>query len=83
MMISVYAAGGYFSIFRRGMVGIYQHCSEKRLHRYLAEFDFRYSNRIKLGVDDATRVAKSRLRRSFLQFRPHAQKVNYGSLLAL
>ncbi len=41
---------GYFSIFKRGMIGIYQHCSEQHLHRYLAEFDFRYSNRIKLGV---------------------------------
>ena len=40
------------------MTGIYQHCSEKHLHRYLAEFDFRYSNRIKLGIDDAMRAAK-------------------------
>jgi transposase-like protein len=37
---------GYFSIFKRGMKGVYQHCSEQHLHRYLAEFDFRYSNRI-------------------------------------
>lgn len=36
---------GYFSIFKRGMKGVYQHCSEKHLHRYLAEFDFRYNNR--------------------------------------
>ena len=36
---------GYYSIFKRGMKGVYQHCSEKHLHRYLAEFDFRYSNR--------------------------------------
>ena len=34
---------GYYSIFKRGMKGVYQHCSEKHLHRYLAEFDFRYS----------------------------------------
>ena len=34
---------GFFSIFKRGMKGIYQHCGEKHLHRYLAEFDFRYS----------------------------------------
>ena len=47
---------GYYSIFKRGMKGIYQHCSEKHLHRYLAEFDFRYSNRIALGVDDVTRA---------------------------
>jgi transposase-like protein len=49
-------AEGFFSIFKRGMHGVYQHCSEKHLHRYLAEFDFRYSNRAKLGVDDGERV---------------------------
>jgi transposase-like protein len=47
---------GYFSIFKRGMKGIYQHCSEKHLHRYLAEFDFRYNNRSKLGVEDEARA---------------------------
>lgn len=47
---------GYFSIFKRGMRGVYQHCKEKHLHRYLAEFDFRYSNRIALGVDDNMRA---------------------------
>jgi transposase-like protein len=47
---------GFFSIFKRGMKGIYQHCGKQHLHRYLAEFDFRYSNRTKLGVDDATRA---------------------------
>ena len=46
----------YFSVFKRGMRGIYQHCSEKHLHRYLAEFDFRYNNRIALGVDDTMRA---------------------------
>jgi transposase-like protein len=49
---------GYYSIFKRGMKGVYQHCGEKHLHRYLAEFDFRYSNRTKLGVNDASRAAK-------------------------
>lgn len=49
---------GYFSIFKRGMRGIYQHCAPHHLHRYTAEFDFRYSNRAKLGVDDVTRFAK-------------------------
>ena len=44
---------GYYSIFKRGMKGVYQHCAEKHLHRYLAEFDFRYSNRVRLGVDTA------------------------------
>ena len=43
---------GYFSIFKRGMKGVYQQCAEKHLHRYLAEFDFRYNNRVALGVDD-------------------------------
>jgi transposase-like protein len=46
---------GYFSIFKRGMRGTYQHCKEKHLHRYLAEFDFRYNNRSALGVEDVAR----------------------------
>ncbi len=50
---------GYYSIFKRGMKGVYQHCGEKHLHRYLAEFDFRYSNRVALGVDDAARASKA------------------------
>jgi len=50
---------GYFSIFKRGMKGVYQHCKEKHLHRYLAEFDFRYSNRIALGVDDTGRTVRA------------------------
>ncbi|HEX3943515.1 MAG TPA: IS1595 family transposase, partial [Rhizomicrobium sp.] len=50
-------AEGYFSVFKKGMKGIYQHCSEKHLHRYLAEFDFRYNHRVANGVDDATRAA--------------------------
>jgi transposase-like protein len=49
----------YYSVFKRGMKGIYQHCSEKHLHRYLAEFDFRYSNRVRLGVDDQARTTKA------------------------
>ncbi len=47
---------GYFSIFKRGMKGTYQHCAEIHLHRYLAEFDFRYNNRIARGVDDQKRA---------------------------
>jgi transposase-like protein len=47
---------GYFSLFKRGMRGVYQHCSEKHLHRYLAEFDFRYNNRSALGVEDEQRA---------------------------
>lgn len=49
---------GFFSIFKRGMKGVYQHCGEQHLQRYLDEFDFRYSNRIALGVDDAARTEK-------------------------
>ena len=45
-----------FSVFKRGMVGVYQHCGEQHLHPYLTEFDFRYSNRVKLGVDDNARA---------------------------
>jgi transposase-like protein len=56
--VSTNTIEGYFSIFKRGMKGVYQHCGEKHLHRYLAEFDFRYSNRIKRGVNDAMRAAK-------------------------
>lgn len=47
---------GFFSVFKRGMRGTYQHCDEKHLHRYLAEFDFRYNNRIALGVNDVERA---------------------------
>ena len=49
---------GVFSIFKRGMNGVYQHCGEKHLHRYLAEFDFRYNNRVRLGVDDKARAER-------------------------
>ena len=47
---------GFFSIFKRGMKGVYQHCQKKHLHRYLAEFDFRYSNRVALGYNDSDRA---------------------------
>ena len=50
---------GYYSIFKRGFRGIYQHCKEKHLHRYLSEYDFRYSNRIALGVDDVSRADRA------------------------
>jgi len=45
-----------FSVFKRGMVGVYQHCGEAHLHRYLAEFDFRYNRRAALKVTDAERA---------------------------
>jgi transposase-like protein len=50
------SAEGFFSIFKRGMTGIYQHCSEKHLHRYLAEYEFRYNHRVRLGVGDIDRT---------------------------
>jgi transposase-like protein len=50
---------GYFSVFKRGMRGVYQHCGEKHLHRYLAEFDFRYNNRASTGVNDQERAEKA------------------------
>jgi transposase-like protein len=50
---------GFFSVFKRGMKGVYQHCGEQHLHRYLAEFDFRYNNRSKLGVADAARADRA------------------------
>jgi hypothetical protein len=55
-LVSTNTVEGYYSIFKRGMIGVYQHCAEKHLHRYLAEFDFRYSNRMKLGVNDVMRA---------------------------
>lgn len=45
-----------FSVFKRGMIGVYQHCGEAHLHRYLAEFDFRYNRRTALKVSDAERA---------------------------
>jgi transposase-like protein len=50
---------GYFGLFKRGMKGIYQHCGEQHLHRYLAEFDFRYNSRSALGTNDAERTLKA------------------------
>jgi hypothetical protein len=58
-VITTNTVEGYYSIFKRGMKGVYQHCQEKHLHRYLSEFDFRYSNRIALGVDDVARAERA------------------------
>jgi len=57
-LITTNTVEGYYSIFKRGMKGVYQHCSEKHLHRYLAEFDFRYSNRVALGIADEARTER-------------------------
>jgi transposase-like protein len=50
---------GFYSIFKRGMKGVYQHCAEKHLHRYLAEFDFRYNTRVSVGFNDTMRAEKA------------------------
>ena len=47
---------GYFSVFKRGMKGVYQHCGKQHLHRYVAEFEFRYNNRMALGIEDSQRA---------------------------
>jgi hypothetical protein len=56
--ISTNAVEGFFGVFKRGMRGTYQHCKEKHLHRYLAEFDFRHNERVALGVNDKERAEK-------------------------
>jgi transposase-like protein len=57
--VSTNTVEGVFSIFKRGMIGTYQHCGEQHLDRYLAEFDFRYNNRTALGVNDAVRAERA------------------------
>jgi transposase-like protein len=54
--VSTNTVEGFFGIFKRGMRGTYQHCGPQHLQRYLDEFDFRYSNRIALGIDDVRRA---------------------------
>ena len=56
---TVNACENYFSILKRGITGCYFHVSEAHLHRYLAEFDFRYSHRERLGVDDLRRADRA------------------------
>lgn len=55
-VVTTNSVEGFYSIFKRGMKGTYQHCKEKHLHRYLAEFDFRYSTRSALGINDEERA---------------------------
>ena len=62
-VITTNAVEGFFSILKRGIYGVYQHVSEAHLHRYLTEFDFRYSNREKLGVNDVARASRRARRR--------------------
>jgi ISXO2-like transposase domain len=56
-LITTNTVEGYFGLFKRGMVGVYQHCAEHHLQKYLNEFDFRYSNRSALGVEDTERAS--------------------------
>jgi transposase-like protein len=56
VLVTTNTAESYYAVFKRGMFGTYQLCAEKHLHRYLAEFDFRHSNRVALGVDDVARA---------------------------
>ena len=53
------AIEGYFSILKRGINGVFHHVSQKHLKRYLAEFDFRYNERMALGVNDNMRATKA------------------------
>lgn len=57
--VTTNSAEGYFSVMKRGLRGIYQHVGSQHLHRYAAEFDFRYTNRIATGVDDNQRTEKA------------------------
>lgn len=50
---------GYFSLLKRGIVGTYHHVSQQHLKRYLAEFDFRYNERSKLGIEDGERAVRA------------------------
>ena len=56
MMLTPTRLRRLLSAFKRGMKGVYQHCAEKHLHRYLAEFDFCYNNWVRLGVSDLERT---------------------------
>jgi transposase-like protein len=58
-LITTNTVEGFFGIFKRGMVGVYQHCAEHHLQKYLNEFDFRYSNRSALGVEDTERANRA------------------------
>ncbi len=77
--VSTNTVEGYFGIFKRGMKGVYQHCGEQHLQRYLTEFDFRYSNRAALDVDDNERARKalkgiSGKRLTYRRTRQHSQE---------
>ncbi len=54
--VNTNSAEGFFGVFKKGMTGVYQHCGEKYLGRYLTEFEFRHNTRAKLGVNDGERA---------------------------
>jgi len=55
-MVTTNSIENVFSVFERGMIGVYQHCGEAHLHRYLTEFEFRYNRRSALGIEDVERT---------------------------
>ena len=57
--VGINASENFFSIVKRGIVGTYHSVSEAHLHRYLAEFDFRYNNRSRLGCEDSERAYRA------------------------
>jgi len=66
----------YFSVLKRGMTGVYQHCGKQHLKRYVGEFDFRYNNRVRLGIDDAARalIALQGITGKRLTYRPIGER---------
>lgn len=70
--VSTNTIEGFFSIFKRGMKGIYQHCSEKHLHRYLAEFDFRYNTRRESDFDRTSAAFAGAVGKRTTYQQPHA-----------
>ena len=54
--VNTNSAEGFFGVFKKGMKGVYQHCSEKHLNRYVTEFGFRHNTRIALGYNDGQRT---------------------------
>jgi transposase-like protein len=57
--VNTNSAEGFFGVFKKGMTGVYQHCGEKYLQRYVTEFEFRHNTRTKLGFNDGDRAALS------------------------
>jgi hypothetical protein len=73
---------GMFLILKRGIYGIYQHVSEAHLQRYLHEFDFRYNNRVALGINDtdrATRAIQGAASKRLLYRQPRSQEAETGA----